>query len=313
MSQASQTLVYCEDVNLMCELIGAAAAIRPPVAVLVTSPAAAQRAAEAGADLIYRVDAIPAGYLCEDVLPTLAQMVRDSAFNVVLIGSTARGRLVAGRLAAQLNTSALTDVKSFSLDGGSLTIRHMIFGGGAERVERSLSPTVILTMAAGIFDAPPVQPGRQAEMIPLVFIPPEKRVALRERKALPPASVNLAAAKRVVCPGRGIAKQEDLAMVEDLARALGAEVACTRPLSEGLGWLPRERYIGISGAHIKSDLYLGLGVSGQVQHTVGITGSRIVVAVNRDANAPIFEQADYGIAADLYTVVPALLQALRGH
>lgn len=313
MSESSQALVFSEDANLMCELIGAAAAIRPPVAVLVTSPAAAQRAAEAGARQIYRVDDFPAGYLPEDVLPTLAKLVSDGGFELVLIGSTVRGRLVAGRLAAQLNTTALTDVKSFTLDGGGVTIRHMIFGGGAERVERSLSPTVVLTIGAGMFDAPPAQPGRQAETIPLAYSPPEKRVVLRERKALPPASVNLAAAKRVVCPGRGIAKQEDLAMVDELARALGAEVACTRPLAEGLGWLPRERYIGISGAYIKSDLYIGLGVSGQVQHTVGISGSRIVVAVNRDANAPIFEQADYGIAADLYAVLPALIQALGEH
>lgn len=313
MNETSQTLIYSEDIDLMCELIGVAAAIQPPVAVLVTSAQAGQRAAEAGADRVYRVDEIPEGCLPEDVLPTLAELVHDLAFKVVLIGSTARGRLVAGRLAARLNTAAMTDVKSFSLEGGNLTIRHMIFGGGAERVERSLSPTVILTMGAGMFDAPPAQPGRQAETTPLAFIPPEKRKALLERKALPPASVNLASAKRVVCPGRGIAKQEDLAMVEDLARALGAEIACTRPLSEGLGWLPRERYIGISGANIKSDLYLGLGVSGQVQHTVGITGSRIVVAVNRDVNAPIFEQADYGIAADLYAVIPALIQALREH
>ncbi len=313
MSDASQTLVYSEDENLLCELIGAAGAFHRPVAALVTSPSAEQRAAEAGANLVYRVEHIPAGTLSEDVLPTLAKLVHDSLFDVVLIGSTVRGRLVAGRLAARLNTTALTDVKSFTLESGSITIRHMIFGGGAERVERSLSPAVILTIGAGMFDAPPAQPGRKAETTPLEFVPPEKQAVLRERKALPPASVNLAVAKRVVCPGRGIAKQEDLAMVNDLARALGAEVACTRPLSEGLGWLPRERYIGISGANIKSDLYLGLGVSGQVQHTVGISGSRIVVAVNRDANAPIFEQVDYGIAADLYAVVPALIQALREH
>jgi electron transfer flavoprotein alpha subunit len=88
-------------------------------------------------------------------------------------------------------------------------------------------------------------------------------------------------------------KQEDLALVEDLARALGAEMACTRPLAEGLDWLPRERYIGISGAMIRPDLYLGVGVSGQAQHAIGMHESRVVVAINKDSSAPIVRQADY--------------------
>ena len=89
-------------------------------------------------------------------------------------------------------------------------------------------------------------------------------------------------------------------------------MACTRPLAEGLDWLPRERYIGISGATVKPALYLGVGVSGQVQHMVGMTGARLVVAINKDGQAPIFSQADYGIVGDLYAVVPALIKALKG-
>ena len=137
------------------------------------------------------------------------------------------------------------------------------------------------------------------------------QIKVRERKPLPKASVNLQAARKVVSAGRGVSRQADLAMVEQLAGLLGAEVGCTRPLAEGLDWLPRERYIGISGAHIKPDLYFGVGVSGQVQHMIGMNGSRVVVAVNKDANAPIFTQADYGIVTDLYTFIPALIKALQ--
>ena len=108
-----------------------------------------------------------------------------------------------------------------------------------------------------------------------------------------------------------MAQQADLAMIEELARLLHAELACTRPLAEGLGWLPRERYIGISGATLHADLYLGVGVSGQVQHLIGMNATRVVVAINKDSNAPIFAHADYGIAGDLYQIVPALLQALK--
>lgn len=102
-------------------------------------------------------------------------------------------------------------------------------------------------------------------------------------------------------------------MIEELAQALSAEVACTRPLAEGLNWLPRERYIGISGVMIKPDLYIGIGVSGQAQHMIGMNESRVVVAINKDRGAPLVAQADYAIEGDLYAVVPALIRAIKAH
>ncbi|HEY9089752.1 MAG TPA: electron transfer flavoprotein subunit alpha/FixB family protein, partial [Anaerolineaceae bacterium] len=143
------------------------------------------------------------------------------------------------------------------------------------------------------------------------FVPSQGGAVLRERKPRAGAVTNLAGAKRVVCAGRGVGKADDLSLVNDLARALNAEVGCTRPLAEGLNWLPRERHIGISGAQVRPDLYLGVGVSGQVQHMIGMNRSKVVVAINKDKNAPIFASADYGIVGDLYAVIPALLEALK--
>ncbi|KPL74628.1 hypothetical protein AC812_11490 [Bellilinea caldifistulae] len=260
---------------------------------------------------MYRIEKPPEGCLVEDLFDTLWELVNQQKPAYVLIGATTSGRLICGRLAARLDVSAITDVRSFDLLDDGLTARHMIFAGGAERLERPLRLPVLMSVARGQFEAEAVQNPKTPEVIDLPFLVPEKRSVLRERMDLPAVSVNLADAKRVVCLGRGIARQEDLVLAENLARELGAEIACTRPLSEGLGWLPRERYIGISGAYIKSDLYIGLGVSGQVQHTVGITDVKVIVAVNRDPDAPIFKQADYGIAADLYQVLPALIEAIR--
>jgi len=178
-------------------------------------------------------------------------------------------------------------------------------------VERTLAEPLIATLGLGLFEALPASAEATGEVVALSFVQPQSRWVLRERKPKPPASVNLAAAKKVVCPGRGVQKQEDLQMMFELAQLLGAEVGATRPLCEGLDWLPRERYIGVSGAFIKPDLYLGIGVSGQVQHTVGITESRVVAAINKDEEAPIFQQADYGIVGDLYQIVPALIRALQ--
>ena len=121
---------------------------------------------------------------------------------------------------------------------------------------------------------------------------------------------NLAAASRIVAAGRGFKAEEDLQIARDLAAALGAELACSRPLAEGTAWLSKDRYVGVSGMHVAPDLYLAAGISGQVQHTSGMSDSKVVVAVNSDANAPIFEVADYGIVGDLYDVLPAITAAL---
>ena len=115
----------------------------------------------------------------------------------------------------------------------------------------------------------------------------------------------------VVCVGRGLDKQEDIDLARQLAQVLGGEVGCSRPIAEELQWLPEEVYIGISGKKVKPALYLGIGVSGQVQHITGIRDSKVIFAVNKDENAPIFEAADYGIVGDLYSVVPMLIDELK--
>ena len=121
---------------------------------------------------------------------------------------------------------------------------------------------------------------------------------------------DLGSASRIVSAGRGFKAEADLDLARELAGALGAELACTRPLAEGLDWLPRDRYVGVSGQQVTPDLYVAVGVSGQLQHMSGVSGARTIVAINSDADAPVFAYADYGIVGDLYQVVPALTAAL---
>ena len=124
-------------------------------------------------------------------------------------------------------------------------------------------------------------------------------------------AVDLCAAKRVVSIGRGLAAKEDLALIEGLASALEAEVGCTRPIAEGQAWLARERYIGVSGVMLSPDLFVAVGLSGQIQHMVGAAGAKTIIAINKDKSAPVFKQCDYGIIGDLYDVVPQLTAALK--
>ena len=123
-------------------------------------------------------------------------------------------------------------------------------------------------------------------------------------------AVDLSQAERIVAVGRGIKSQENIALAEKLAAALGAELAASRPICDA-GWLPMERQIGSSGQTVAPKLYVALGISGAIQHVVGMKGARTIVAINKDADAPIFEIADYGIAGDLFEIVPALTAELR--
>jgi electron transfer flavoprotein alpha subunit len=122
---------------------------------------------------------------------------------------------------------------------------------------------------------------------------------------------DLGAAHRVIGVGRGLKAREDLALIEELAGAAGAEIACSRPVAEGLNWMGKDRYIGSSGARISPQLYFAIGISGQLQHMVGVTGAETIVAINADPNAAIFKQTDYGLVGDLYQLVPAITAALK--
>jgi len=307
--------VFSEKQNLLSELAAGVRSLVDPdeglVAAVVWGTRQESEQAAGKANRVYWLGERPRDALVEDCVPTLARLVQEQNPYGLVVGSTRRGKAVAGRLAARLGVTVVTDVLEFQPDGDGLTARHMIWGGGAVRLEKIASPPVIATVGPGVFDAQIVQSVSPGEIIEVPFVEPEWRLTLRERKTRPPAAVNLASARKVVCSGRGVANMQDLSMIEELARLMGAEIACTRPLAEGLDWLPRERYIGVSGAFVKPDIYMGIGVSGQVQHTVGMSGSRVVVAINKDANAPIFAQADYGIVGDLYSVVPALINAIK--
>lgn len=317
MTDDGEWWVFSEKPGLLAELIGGARALAAQtggeVAAIVFGPRPeAEQAAARGADRVLWLGEPAPDQLVDEIVPSLAQLAAARRPRAILIGATRRGKAVAGRLAARLNLSAITDVKELAYEEGSLRARHLIFGGGAVRVEQPRAGLLLATAGQGIFEALPARAGGPAEIVPAPFVDPGWRLKLRERKERPISQVNLNAARRVVCAGRGVARQEDLALLEDLARALGAEIACTRPLAEGLNWLPRERYIGVSGANIHPDLYFGVGVSGQVQHTVGMSESRVVAAVNKDRNAPIFQQADYAVVGDLYALVPELIKALKG-
>jgi electron transfer flavoprotein alpha subunit len=312
---ANELWVFSEKSSFLAELISGGRMLAEKMqgsvtALVLGAREEAEKAISLGADkVLWLGEPDPAG-MVEDYVPTVANLVKDKKPRLLLIGATKRGKAVAGRLGGRLGCSVITDVRQFS-DDDKLVGTHMIFGGGALRVEKAKTETTLATVGMSTYEALATDSGRKGEISEVPFVKPEWTFKVREHKEKVAVTVNLGAAKRVVSVGRGLGKEEDLEMIRELAKAMEAEVGCTRPLAEGLDWLPRERYIGVSGAFVKPEVFLSVGVSGQVQHMVGATESRLIAAIDKDEKAPIFEQADYGIVGDLYVIVPELIKVLK--
>ncbi|KTF03764.1 MULTISPECIES: electron transfer flavoprotein subunit alpha/FixB family protein [Trueperella] len=230
----------------------------------------------------------------EAVAAGLAAHVDTTGF--VFLPATPAGRVFAGAIAAAAGLPVVTGAKGVR-DGKVLAAR---FGGIVE--EEIGAPAVVLVSGGAPVEGEPVAGD------PLAADAADLRVSATESAET--KSVNLGAAKKIVAVGRGFKNEDDLKLAFDLASKMGAEVACSRPIAEGNNWLGRDRYVGVSGQHVTPDLYLAAGISGQIQHTAGMNEAKTVVVVNSDKNAPYFEQADYGIVGDLYSVLPALTEAL---
>lgn len=263
-----------------------------------------------GADRVFVADHPALEGLAVDVTAAaLAQIVAEAGATVVLVASTRRGKELAPRLAQKLGAGCVTDVNSLELRDGALVAGRYALGGNTVALETLATETKVLAVMPKTFEVGVPTAGAGQVVTPALTLEPSA-VKLVERRAKEGDVVNLEDAERILGVGRGFAKREDVALAEELAAALGAELACTKGLSD-FGWLAEDRIIGLSGAKTKPDLYLSVGISGQIQHTVGISSSKLIAAVNTDKDAPIFQLADYGIVGNLYEVVPALIDKLK--
>ncbi len=315
MSAVKNVWVFAEKQETLAELCAGGHQIGERVAALVIGAKSDAEQMAHAADQVYWLGEPDSARMLEDYVLTLEKLVADKRPDLLLVGPSKRARLLAGRLAARLGTAVLADVLEFINSGEQLQCKRMVYGGAGIRTEIAGASTVIATATAGIFNTAAGVAGLQGLVESVDFIKPGPGQGLRrlERRAKGGAAVNLAAAKRVIAVGRGLARQEDLAMVKEFAALIGAELGCTRPLAEGVNWLPRERYIGVSGVMFKPELYIGIGISGQVQHMVGCDQAGTIFAINKDKTAPIFTQADYGVIGDLYKIIPALIEKIKGN
>jgi electron transfer flavoprotein alpha subunit len=277
--------------------------------------AVAEELAMADADEVILLDA-PAlePYTADGYVSALAALIAEEGPSVVFLAHTYQTRDFAPALAARLARPLVTDVTA--IRGGSdppVYVRPMFQGKLAAEVQAVGPAPHFVTCQIGAFRADQAARGQVAAPVRKAAVTVDGG-AIRQRPEEPfqeaKAAVDLSQAERIVAVGRGIKAQEHLQLVEQLARALGAEVAASRPICDA-GWLPMDRQIGSSGQTVAPRLYVALGISGAIQHLVGMKGSRTIVAINKDADAPIFEVADYGIAGDLFEVVPAIVAELE--
>ncbi len=227
---------------------------------------------------------------------------------LVLIGHTSFGIDLAPRLATALNLPLATDCINLGFDDGVFTVTRQMYGGkvNVQAVARK-AETYIATVRQATFPPQKPSPPMNGQIVetssPLTEDIVDKRFLQYVQP--PPGGVDITAAEMLIGVGRGIKDATNVPIVDDLAKTLGGVLACSRPIVDK-GWLPTDRQVGTSGKTVKPKLYLALGISGAFQHVLGMKGSDLIIAVNKDAKAPIFSFADYAVVEDLFKIVPAL-------
>lgn len=255
------------------------------------------------ADKVLAVN-VPDGCAVDDAADTVIAAFDAYAPGVVLAEPTRSCKVIAGKLAAHANTAVVTDVNSFD-DAGA---HSLYFGGVAERVVKPEGGVAIYTVSATAFDASGAIGANAVEE--LAWVAPASPLQVVDSKPIERGGVDLTKADYVVAAGRGFSDESKLDLARALCDKIGAGLGCSRPLTEGVNWLPTETYIGVSGLMLAPKVYVACGISGQMQHMVGANRAGTVFAINKDKDAPIFSQCDYGLVGNLDDVLPALVAAL---
>lgn len=257
-----------------------------------------------------------ADYTPDAYTQALVQIISRRQPRAVLFAHSYQTRDFAPRLATRMARPLLGDITGFRVEGGGLIVSRPMFQGRlaadvAAPAGASDAAPAFLSVQIGAFRGDRAATAAAAAAVEAEAVTPD---APREKPAAPfqeaKQAVDLTQAAIIVSAGRGIKEAKNLELVRQLAEALGGEVAASRPICDS-GWLPMDRQVGSSGQTVAPKLYLAVGISGAIQHLVGMKGSRAVVAINKDREAPIFEIADYGVVGDLFEVVPALIEAVK--
>lgn len=310
-------LVFSEDQYVARELLGKARQVADgqnlPVSMAVLSesvPSAADFGTW-GVDALYAVSGAPfSGFNPETYTDALAGVLEQVNPHLVLVGATKPGLEVSARLAERLNLGCASWGIDFEVDttDQTVTAKCMIFSGVGFATYKIRTQPGIITAAPGVF-SPVENSPRKVTVVPLAVKIKPPQMTVVEEKGKMAAGRRLEDAPVIVDVGQGVKERSDLAMIEELATLLKGQVACTRPVSSDRDWFPE--WLGLSGAQLSPELCITVGVSGAIQHMIGIRDSRLIVAVDNDPDSAMLTQVDYGVNVDLYQFIPALIEAIK--
>ncbi len=301
--------------KMSLETLAAAQSLNGSVTAAVFGAGASTAAAQLAAYAVEKVvvlDGPPlADYTADGATAAVAWLIGQLQPDIVLFPHTYQVRDYAPRLAARLGHPLVSDVVSITNEASGLLLKRQLFQGKLVGEYRPTPGIVFASIQAGAYRTDALTAGAAPVE---TLTPPIDASAIRQKPDAPfresAREVDLAAAERIVAVGRGIKEEGNIDLVRDLANAMGAELAASRPICDN-GWLPMERQVGSSGQTVAPKVYMAVGISGAIQHLVGMKGSGCIVAINKDPDAPIFEVADYGVVGDLFEVVPALIDEVK--
>jgi electron transfer flavoprotein alpha subunit len=283
-------------------------------AVLIgTDPAGwAQDYINHGADKVVTSGSSLTNFKVEEAADILETIVKEEQPEIVLIASTKDGKELAPRLAAKLDAGCISDAGKIYYDGDSVLAERGVYSGNAIAVEQFSSLPGIITVPGKAYDPLPADPGRSGEITQKDIDLKDYGSKIIDVQKMKSEGTNVEDAEIIVSCGRGFKGSDDIKLISELAEVInGNTLGCSRPIAADLKWLSEDHWIGLSGHKVKPKLYIACGISGQIQHVAGMRDSGVIVAINKDPDAPIFNSADYGIVGDLYQVIPKLIDAIK--
>ncbi len=311
-------LVYSDKQDLALEIVGKARELADQLQTKLETVVIGAGVQEQADDLIkVGVDKVHLAdderlkqFQIEPYVSVLMRVITELKPDVVLFGSTKNGKVAAARVATKLEVGCVPDCYKLSVDAQKRLIGERItYGGNASAKMTFKSKPQIATVPSRAFEKPEPKAHR-GEIIRFDVKDVDiAKTEVVEVKPLESSSVRIEDASVVVSCGRGLEKKEDRILLDDLAGVLCGQVGCSRPLAEDRKWFGD--WVGLSGHKVKPKLYIACGISGVIQHVAGIRDAKVIVAINKDPEAPIFEVADYGVVGNLYEVLPALKEAIK--
>ncbi len=303
--------------ELVSEARRLADAMGQPVAAILLGSNIKEKTAELGkygADkVIVADDDRLAIYTTDAYVSVIAQLAQAQEPAIILLGASVQGKDLSGRLAARLGVGVAQDCVAFSIEDGNLVAKRPIYAGKAyATVTYADSVPQIATARPNVFELNEPDESRSVEVIDAEFSLDDSQLKTKVAEVIEEAGgkVDLTEAERIVSGGRGMKGPEEFAILEELADLIAATVGASRSVVDA-GWRPHADQVGQTGKVVSPNLYIACGISGAIQHLAGMSTSKLIVAINKDPEAPIFQKADYGVVGDLFEVVPALTEALK--